>query len=81
MGSWLSQGDDGLTLSKARRARAFNLTFPPRNERAMSPRERFSQKCPRSERVFRDASGEPGKSAFPDRGGAPDRRRQSRFSR
>ena len=64
MGSWLSQGDDRLTLSKARRGRAFNLTFPPRDESAISPHERISQKCLRSERAPCDATGEPGKMLF-----------------
>ncbi len=66
MGSWLSQSDDRLTLSMARRARDFNLTFPSRDERAISPHERISQKCLRSERAPCDARGEPGK-CFLDR--------------
>jgi hypothetical protein len=81
MGSRLSQGDDRLTLSKAWRAKAFNLTFPPRDESAMSPHERISQKRLRRERVPCDARGEPAKMRLRIAAGAPGGQRQRRFSR
>ena len=65
MGSWLSQGGDRLTFSTARLARKFKLTFPSRDERAISPHVRILQSCPQSQRGVLRREGESGERRFP----------------